>query len=61
VNTQKVLVTGGTGVLGRRVVERLGSAGVGTRVLSHSGIPGTTPGDLSTGRGWMRPYAASIL
>jgi uncharacterized protein YbjT (DUF2867 family) len=51
VNTQKVLVTGGTGVLGRRVVERLGSGGVGTRVLSHSGIPGTTPGDLSTGEG----------
>jgi uncharacterized protein YbjT (DUF2867 family) len=51
VNTQQVLVTGGTGVLGRRVVERLGSAGVGTRVLSHSGIPGTVPGDLLTGVG----------
>ena len=50
-NTQQVLVTGGTGVLGRRVVERLGSAGVGTRVLSHSRIPGTIPGDLLTGEG----------
>ena len=50
-DTPQVLVTGGTGVLGRRVVERLGSAGVGMRVLSHSGIPGTTPGDLSTGEG----------
>jgi nucleoside-diphosphate-sugar epimerase len=61
VNTQQVLVTGGTGVLGRRVVERLGSGGVGTRVLSHSGIPGTTQGISRRGRGWMRPYAASIL
>jgi uncharacterized protein YbjT (DUF2867 family) len=50
-NIQQVLVTGGTGVLGRRVVERLGHAGVGTRVLSHSGIPGTVPGDLLTGEG----------
>ncbi|CAN5861164.1 NAD(P)H-binding protein [soil metagenome] len=50
-NTPQILVTGGTGVLGRRVVERLGSAGVGTRVLSHSGIPGTIPGDLLTGAG----------
>lgn len=46
-----ILVTGGTGVLGRRVVERLGSAGVRTRVLSHSGKPGTTSGNLSTGEG----------
>ena len=50
-NSPQVLVTGGTGVLGRRVVERLGSAGVETRVLSHSGIPGTLPGDLLTGEG----------
>jgi uncharacterized protein YbjT (DUF2867 family) len=50
-NTPQVLVTGGTGVLGRRVVERLGSAGVGTRVLSHSGKPGTIGGDLRTGEG----------
>lgn len=46
-----VLVTGGTGVLGRRVVERLGSAGVGMRVLSHSGKPGTLSGNLATGEG----------
>jgi uncharacterized protein YbjT (DUF2867 family) len=50
-NTPQVLVTGGTGVLGRRVVERLGSAGVGTRVLSHSGKPATIHGDLRTGEG----------
>ena len=46
-----VLVTGGTGVLGRRVVERLGSAGVGARVMSRSGRPGTVRGDLLTGEG----------
>src|SRR5215210_2773888 len=50
-DTPQVLVTGGTGVLGRRVVELLGSAAVETRVLSHRGVPGTTPGDLSTGEG----------
>jgi uncharacterized protein YbjT (DUF2867 family) len=50
-NTPQVLVTGGTGVLGRRVVERLRAAGVATRVLSHSGKPGTMRGDLSTGAG----------
>jgi len=50
-NTPQVLVTGGTGVLGRRVVERLGSAGIQARVLSHSGKPGTIRGDLLTGEG----------
>lgn len=50
-STQNVLVTGGTGVLGRRVVERLDAAGVGTRVMSHSGKPGTVRGDLLTGEG----------
>ena len=50
-NAPQVLVTGGTGVLGRRVVERLGSAGVGTRVLSHSEKPKTMAGDLLTGEG----------
>jgi uncharacterized protein YbjT (DUF2867 family) len=50
-NTPRVLVTGGTGVLGRRVVERLASAGVQTRVLSHSGKPRTFHGDLRTGEG----------
>jgi uncharacterized protein YbjT (DUF2867 family) len=51
VSLRQVLVTGGTGVLGRRVVERLGSEGVGTRVYSRSGRPGTIRGDLLTGEG----------
>lgn len=50
-NSPEVLVTGGTGVLGRRVVERLGAAGVGARVLSRGGWPGTVRGDLLTGEG----------
>ncbi len=50
-NTPQVLVTGGTGVLGRRVVERLGSEGVRARVLSRIGKPGTMRGDLLTGEG----------
>lgn len=50
-NASEVLVTGGTGVLGKRVVERLGSAGVEARVLSRSGRPGTIGGDLLTGEG----------
>ena len=40
----EVLVTGGTGALGRRVVERFEGAGVGSRVLSRSGRPGTYKG-----------------
>ena len=50
-NTPQILVTGGTGVLGRRVVDRLHAAGVEARVLSHSRKPGTTHGDLLTGEG----------
>ena len=50
-NTRELLVTGGTGVLGRRVVERLDAAGVGARVMSRSGRPGTVRGDLLTGEG----------
>jgi nucleoside-diphosphate-sugar epimerase len=50
-NPPQVLVTGRTGVLGRRVVERLGSEGVGARVFSRSGRPGTIRGDLLTGEG----------
>ncbi|HKH10122.1 MAG TPA: NAD(P)H-binding protein [Rubrobacter sp.] len=50
-STQNVLVTGGTGVLGSLVVERLDAAGVGTRVLSRGGRPGTVRGDLLTGEG----------
>lgn len=47
----KVLVTGGTGVLGRKVVDRLGYTGVEARVLSRSGREGTIRGDLLTGEG----------
>lgn len=47
----EVLVTGGTGVLGRRVVERLDAAGVESRVLSRAGRAGTVKGDLLTGEG----------
>ena len=38
-------------MLGRRVVERLGAAGVGARVMSRSGKPGTVRGDLLTVEG----------
>jgi len=48
---EKILVTGGTGVLGRRVVDLLHSAGVETRVLSHSAKPRTVHEDLLTGEG----------
>lgn len=47
----EILVTGGTGVLGRRVVERLRPAGAEARVLSRGGGPGKVRGDLSTGEG----------
>lgn len=50
-NEPKILVTGGTGVLGRRVVHRLHSAGIATRVLSHSNKPRTVSGDLRSGVG----------
>lgn len=50
-NASEVLVTGGTGVLGSRVVERLSSAGIGARVLSRSGRYGMYKGDLLTGEG----------
>src|SRR4028118_1610296 len=50
-NTRELLVTGGTGGLGRRVVERLEAAGVGARVMSRSGRPGTVRGDLLAGEG----------
>ncbi len=53
-NAREVLVTGGTGVLGRRVVERFGSAGIEARVLSRSGRSGTVKGDLLTGEGLAR-------
>jgi uncharacterized protein YbjT (DUF2867 family) len=47
--SQTILVTGGTGVLGRWVVDRLRDAGCEVRVLSRSGRPGTVRADLSTG------------
>ncbi|MCA1688303.1 MAG: NAD(P)H-binding protein [Actinobacteria bacterium] len=46
---REILVTGGRGSLGRRVVDRLRAAGREVRVLSRSGRPGTFRGDLSTG------------
>jgi uncharacterized protein YbjT (DUF2867 family) len=51
VNDTEILVTGGTGVLGSKVVERLRSNGIEPRVLSHSNRPGTVRGDLLTGEG----------
>jgi uncharacterized protein YbjT (DUF2867 family) len=54
--TSPILVTGGTGTLGRLVVRRLGDAGYKVRVLSrrsHAAKDGTefTIGDLATGEG----------
>src|SRR5437016_5568347 len=51
-----ILVTGGTGTLGRHVVARLREEGRNVRVLSrsaHEGEPGVeyVIGDVSTGRG----------
>lgn len=55
--TNRVLVVGGTGVLGRVVVDRLLTAGAGVRILSrgrrrhrHSDVEHVT-GDLRTGEG----------
>jgi len=48
-SASEILVTRGTGSLGRRVTERLRAAGRESRVLSRSGRPGTVHGDLSTG------------
>jgi uncharacterized protein YbjT (DUF2867 family) len=54
--TSPVLVTGGTGTLGRLVIARLRDAGCDVRVLSrrhHEGIDGIefVTGDLATGEG----------
>jgi uncharacterized protein YbjT (DUF2867 family) len=46
-----VLVTGGTGTLGRAVVRLLEDRGDEVRVLSRSGAPETLRGDLETGEG----------
>lgn len=50
-SAHEVLVTGGTGVLGRQVAERLEAANVRSRILSRSGRAGTAKGDLLTGEG----------
>ncbi|UPK75069.1 NAD(P)H-binding protein [Nocardioidaceae bacterium SCSIO 66511] len=54
--TEPILITGGTGTLGRKVVSRLRAAGKGLRVLSrstHEAEPGIeyVKGDLATGDG----------
>jgi uncharacterized protein YbjT (DUF2867 family) len=46
-----VLVTGGTGTLGRALVSRLRGAGTPTRVLSRRAGPDRVVGDLDTGEG----------
>jgi uncharacterized protein YbjT (DUF2867 family) len=46
-----ILVTGGTGLLGRRVVERLSEAGEDVRVMSRYRRASTVRGDLLTGEG----------
>jgi uncharacterized protein YbjT (DUF2867 family) len=51
VEARDILVTGGTGRLGRRVVDRLRAEGLEPRVLSRSGRPDTIKGDLLTGEG----------
>src|SRR5918998_3564118 len=50
-NSSEILVTGGSGSLGSRVVDRLRYPGREVRVLSRSGRPGTVQGDLLTGEG----------
>jgi uncharacterized protein YbjT (DUF2867 family) len=47
----EILVTGGTGTLGRVVVERLQERGHVARVLSRRDGPGRMVGDLETGAG----------
>ena len=51
VDASGILVTGGTGSLGRRVADRLHGAGYDVRRLSRSGHTGTVRGDLLTGEG----------
>jgi uncharacterized protein YbjT (DUF2867 family) len=46
-----ILVTGGTGTLGRPTVVRLRAAGHDVRVLSRKSGPGLVTGDLLTGKG----------
>ena len=50
--TAPILVTGGTGTLGRYVVPKLRAAGRDVRILSRTGHgPGILTGDLATGAG----------
>jgi uncharacterized protein YbjT (DUF2867 family) len=46
-----ILVTGGTGTLGRPTVERLRSAGHDVRILSRTSGPDRLTGDVTTGAG----------
>ena len=50
-NASEILITGGTGSLGGRVVARLHDSERDVRVLSRSERPGTVRGDLLTGDG----------
>ena len=50
-NASEILVTGGSGSLGSRVVDRLRDAGHVVRALSRGGRPSMVRGDLMTGEG----------
>lgn len=50
-NVSEILVSGGTGSLGSRVVDRLRDARIGVQVMTSSGRGGTVRGDLLTGEG----------
>jgi uncharacterized protein YbjT (DUF2867 family) len=50
-NAREILVTGGTGSLGSRVVDRLKEAGEDVRVMSRYRRANTVRGDLLTGEG----------
>jgi uncharacterized protein YbjT (DUF2867 family) len=60
--TKKILVTGGTGTLGRLLVPRLRDAGHDVRVLSRSGGgAGHVTGDLSSGEGVAEAVAGAEI
>jgi uncharacterized protein YbjT (DUF2867 family) len=50
-NAREILVTGGTGLLGSKVVDRLSEAGQDVRVMSRYWRANTVRGDLLTGEG----------